>query len=116
MAEKQNFVITRCSCGWRGEKKMAEVVNATNTTNTTEIPMNTTQISIPGLDLPDLTGCAETVIGCFSNVTSLLLPSACGLPPASLMAGGPLNETALNQETVKWAQCACPTLVPAAAW
>jgi hypothetical protein len=60
----------------------------------------------------DLSGCAVSVVSCFSNITALLLPSGCGLPPDNLMKG----EMDISPDTIKWAQCACPSLVPVVSW
>ena len=73
------------------------------------------QETAPGLDIgsitpPDLAGCEPAVISCFANITALILPSGCGIPPESLL------NNQVDAETVKWAQCACPTLGPIVEW
>ncbi len=69
-----------------------------------------TGLNIGSIATPDLTGCDPSVLSCFANITSLILPSGCGIPPASVM-----NQT-VDADTIKWAQCACPTLVPVSKW
>lgn len=77
--------------------------------------MASAQQTAPVLDIgsitpPDLSGCEPAVISCFADVSALILPSGCGVPPQSAMN----NE--LDAETLKWAQCACPKLVPVVDW
>ena len=69
----------------------------------------------PGIDLgsipvPDLSGCDPSVLTCFANITTLISPTECGIPPASALS------TSVDVETLKWAQCACPKLLPIFEW
>jgi hypothetical protein len=70
-----------------------------------EIPKN-----IGGIEIPNLTGCDFSAFKCLENVTSLILPSGCGTPPESVYQG------TLDDDTIQWAKCACPTLVPSFGW
>jgi hypothetical protein len=67
-------------------------------------------LSIGGIEIPNLIGCDLSALKCLENVTSLILPSGCGIPPQSVYTGQ------LNEDTIDWAKCACPTLVPAYGW
>lgn len=60
--------------------------------------------------IPNLIGCDLSAAQCLVNITSLILPSRCGTPPSSVF-----NAT-LDTDSLKWAECACPTMVPAFEW